>query len=63
MCKHAIALRATQDDLASYRGFRALVADWINNQHAIDHHTRADLAQHIGLPAPRDLAEGTTPRV
>lgn len=51
--RHAPAVtRATEDELARMRHVMARVAAFINNP-AHDHHTRTNLAEHLGLPAPR----------
>lgn len=51
--RHAPTIsRATEDELARMRHVMTRVAAFINNP-AHDHATRAALAEHLGLPAPR----------
>jgi hypothetical protein len=47
-----VALTAAENELQQLRGLRADIAAFINNP-AHDPDTRRALAEHVGLPAPR----------
>ncbi|WP_030186016.1 hypothetical protein [Streptomyces capuensis] len=50
--QYQAVIRGLEDELQQLRGLRARTAAFINNP-AHDHHTRRALAEHLGLPAPR----------